>query len=438
MCVCGRSSLLFKLIHWWDLSTNFILRRDYAMKVEDINTSNDDIKQLPQERGADGAVSGVEQEVASEVTYPFDPEQISISSKVVPLSYLLEQISDGSISAPQIQRGANLWTPEQQSRLIESLMLRIPLPLFYVSIDKEEHWYIVDGLQRISAIRNYILDEKFKLSGLEFLKSECEGIFYRDLPQKYKKRIKETQLQFATINATTPPGVQRAIFKRLNTGGLPLSAQEIRHALYYGNSASFLEKLSLSDVFVNATTGSINDSRMSGRELILRFIAFLVRGVEAYPRNDDMDSFLSEAMQLMNMMPDMSKQNFKKVFYELPEHTGCKYTNLDDIESKFILAMERACVLFERHAFRKSTPHQNYRTPINKALFETLSVILAEMSDEDFEFLYDNKDKMWIVLNDLFNGDPNFVFLISRDSLKSQSVNKRFGLLENAFSGLIE
>lgn len=150
---------------------------------------------------------------------------------------MLEQIEDGAIIASQIQRGANLWTIEQQSRLIESLMLKIPLPLFYVSIDKEEHWFIVDGLQRISAIRNYIIDEKFKLSGLEFLKNDCEGLFYRDISAKYKKRIKETQLQFATINATTPPGVQRTIFKRLNTGGLPLSAQEIRHALYYGNSA---------------------------------------------------------------------------------------------------------------------------------------------------------------------------------------------------------
>lgn len=394
------------------------------------------ITTLPQERGADGSEAGVEQEATENINYPFDPELISISSQVVPLSYLLEQIKDGAISAPQIQRGANLWTIDQQSRLIESLMLKIPLPLFYVSIDKEDRWFIVDGLQRISAIRNYIIDEKFKLTGLEFLKKDCENLLFKDIPTKYKKRIKETQLQFATINATTPPAVQRTIFKRLNTGGLPLSAQEIRHALYYGNSAFFLEKLSTTEIFAKATTGSINDSRMAARELILRFIAFLIRGIDAYPRNDDMDSFLSETMQFMNAMPNLSKSELKKEFYELPEHLECKYSNLPDIEAKFTLAMKRAYFLFERHAFRKSTPFQNYRTPVNKALFETIAVILAEMPEDAFRLLSKRKDAMWKKINALFNQDPSFIFYISRDSLKYQSINKRFDLLNNVFTEL--
>lgn len=406
------------------------------MNVQNHPTQDTGINALPQERGADGSEAGVEQEMSEGITYPFDSELISISSQVVPLSYLLEQIEDGAISAPQIQRGANLWTIEQQSRLIESLMLKIPLPLFYVSIDKEEHWFIVDGLQRISAIRNYIIDGKFKLTGLEFLRNDCEGLFYKDIPTKYKKRIKETQLQFATINATTPPGVQRTIFKRLNTGGLPLSAQEIRHALYYGNSASFLEKLSIADIFIRATTGSINDSRMAARELILRFVAFLIRGVKSYPRNDDMDNFLSETMQFMNAMPNLSKPELQKMFYELPEHLDCQYSNLDDIKSKFVLAMKRACILFERHAFRKSTPFQSYRTPINKALFDTIAVILAEMPEDAFVLLSRRKEEMWKELDKLFNQDPAFVFLMSRDSLKYQSISRRFHLLGQVFSEL--
>ena len=402
------------------------------------SNQNTDMPVLFEERGADGATAGVEQEVPEAVTYPFDSELISISSQVVPLSYLLEQVKDGAISAPQIQRGANLWNIEQQSKLIESLMLRIPLPLFYVSIDKNEHWFIVDGLQRISAIRNYILDKKFKLSGLEFLKNDCEGLFYDDLSTKYKKRIKETQLQFATINATTPPSVQRTIFKRLNTGGLPLSAQEIRHALYYGNSATFLEKLSKKNAFVQATTGSINDSRMVARELILRFIAFLVRGVESYPKSDDMDSFLSETMQFMNAMPDLSRSNLKKIFYELPENIKCRYSNFDEIESKFILAMKRAYILFEKNAFRKSTSLQGYRTPINKALFDTIAVILAEMSENKFGTVCSKREEMWVELNELFNNDQYFVHLISRDSLKCQSVNRRFKALEQTFDKLAQ
>lgn len=408
------------------------------MALRNKPTPHADESEFCEERGADGAKVGVEQEVPEAVTYPFDSELISISSQVVPLSYLLEQISDGSISSPQIQRGANLWGIDQQSRLIESLMLRIPLPLFYVSIDKNEHWFIVDGLQRITAIRNYILDKQFKLSGLEFLKDDCEGFFYDDLPTKYKKRIKETQLQFATINATTPPGVQRTIFKRLNTGGLPLSAQEIRHALYYGNSAVFLEKLSKKAAFIKATTESINDSRMVARELILRFIAFLVRGVESYPKNDDMDGFLSETMQILNAMPDISKPNLEKIFYRLPDAINCRYSNFGEIEAKFILAMERSHDLFGKYAFRKSTSFQEYRTPINKSIFDTVSVILAEMSENKFHIICDKRGKMWSELNELFNKNQQFGHFISRDSLKCHSINRRFRILEQMFDNLAQ
>jgi hypothetical protein len=348
----------------------------------------------------------------------------------------MEQIESQYITAPQIQRSPNLWTKQQQSRLIESLMLRIPLPLFYVSVDRDDHWYIIDGLQRVSAMKSYILDQNFPLSGLEFLKNDCETLYYNDLPAKYKKRIKETQLQFAVINATTPPTVQRTIFKRLNTGGLPLSAQEIRHALYYGNSANFLEKLSTNKKFEKATTGSINDSRMVARELILRFIAFLLRGVEAYPRNDDMDGFLSETMLFLNALPDVSDKNLKKIFYELPKYHTLNYTTLDSIEAKFVMAMERASSLFERNAFRKSTIHQNYRTPINKAIFDTISVILAEMPKEKFYALQNKKDIMWAKLNEIFNNNTEFPNFISRDSLKLQSIEKRFEILKSLFYGL--
>ncbi|SHN70065.1 DUF262 domain-containing protein [Desulfovibrio litoralis] len=408
------------------------------MKADQTPSQDDDTKHVLQERGADGAEAGVEQEGEEELTYPFDPEQISISSQIVPLSYLIERINDNSISSPPIQRGKNLWTPTQQSRLIESLMLKIPLPLFYVSIDKEEHWSIVDGLQRISAIRNYIVNKSFQLTGLEFLKNECDNLIYSSLPAKYQKRIKETQLQFATINATTPLAVQRTIFKRLNTGGLPLSAQEIRHALHFGNSALLLEKLSKTDEFTQATTFSINDSRMAARELILRFTAFLVRGVKAYPRNDDMDEFLCETMQFMNAMPDCSKARLQKEFYKLPDNIDCKYTNLEIIEEKFILAMKRARDLLGENAFRKSTSYQTYRTPVNKALFETTSVILAEMSESDFNIVLSKKSQLSTMLNLLFNADPKFSLFISKDSLKFHSVNHRFDLLKKVFTTLLQ
>ncbi len=193
--------------------------------------SNDIDSDIPQDLADNGTLSGVEAEDDSH-EFPFDAEKISISSVPVPISRLLERLEKKTISSPQIQRSENLWSIQQQTRLIESLMLRIPLPLFYVAADSDENWKIVDGLQRVSALRNFLQDNAFVLSGLEFL-TDLNNYSYDKLPAKYQNRIMDTTLQFAVISSTTPPEVQRNVFKRLNTGGLPLSQQEIRHALYY-------------------------------------------------------------------------------------------------------------------------------------------------------------------------------------------------------------
>ncbi len=204
----------------------------------------------------------------------------------------MDQIRNNAVYAPDLQRGGNLWDDARQSRLIESLMLRIPLPLFYVAADKDENWSVVDGLQRITALRRFIMDESFQLQGLEFLVS-LNGHKFSSLPSKFKNRINNTQLQFAVVGVNTPSEMQRNIFRRLNTGGLPLTPQEIRHALYYGSSAKLLKELAESESFVIATTDSVDDSRMAARELVLRFIAFLIRGWKDYPAGEDMDAYFS-------------------------------------------------------------------------------------------------------------------------------------------------
>jgi len=263
-------------------------------------STNDD---TPQELAADGREAGVESD--EYIPFPFDAEKISITDKRVPLQTLIRRLGQGTISAPPIQRGAGIWDDQQQSRLIESLMLRIPVPLFYVAEDEDGNWKVADGLQRVTAIRRYVPGQEFALSGLEFLR-ELEGCRFDDLPRKYQNRILETEFQFAIVNPSTPQNVQRIVFKRLsNTGGLPLTAQEIRHALYHGPSAELLAELARSEDFKTAIAGSVNDSRMAGRELILRFFAFLIRGADSYPKNGDMDDFLSGTMQIINLMPEL-------------------------------------------------------------------------------------------------------------------------------------
>jgi uncharacterized protein with ParB-like and HNH nuclease domain len=398
--------------------------------MTEITTNGD----TPQELAADGREAGVELEEYN--PFPFDAEKISISDKRVPLQTMIRRLKQGTITAPPIQRGAGIWDDEQQSRLIESLMLKIPVPLFYVAEEAEEgdvNWKVVDGLQRITAIDRYVLRQEFALSGLEFLR-DLEGFKFDDLPQKFQNRIFETEFQFAIINPSTPQNVQRNVFKRLNTGGLPLTAQEIRHALYYGPSAELLAELAKSTYFIEATTGSVNDSRMAGRELILRFFAFLIRGVDSYPKNEDMDAFLSGAMQIINLMPDLPSRELAKLFNEDINNIKIKYGTHEQLRDLFYLAMKRAFALFGEYAFRKAVPSKSsMRTPINKALFETWSVVLSEMEDENYQLILRNKDRFFSLLESstYYAANDDLSRFISRDSHKFQGVMKRYRIITN-------
>ncbi len=385
---------------------------------------------IRQELAADGSEAGVELEAYN--PFPFDADKISISDKRVPFETLTRRLKQNTIQAPSIQRGAGLWGNDQQSRLIESLMLKIPVPLFYVAEEEDVVWKVVDGLQRITAIKRYVINQEFALSGLEFLNA-LEGCKFDQLPQKFQTRILETEFQFAIINPSTPQNVQRNVFKRLNTGGLPLTLQEIRHALYYGPSADLLSKLVKSKEFKKTTTGSINDSRMAGRELILRFFAFFIRGIESYPKNEDMDGFLSETMQIINLMPELDPKDLNHAINGETSNLTINYRTHEELEKYFTIAMNRAYTLFGEYSFRKSVPGRwKTRTPINKALFETWSVILSELKTDKFQLILNNKKRFYSLLEAATYESitDELAKYISRDSHKYQGVLKRYKIFK--------
>lgn len=394
-----------------------------------------------EEIGESGIESGIESDdIEDDFITPFDPDDISITSQTVALDTVLRRIKQNRIRlAPAFQRNS-VWDDTRKSRLIESMMLKIPLPMFYVSSDKDNNWDVVDGLQRITTIKEFILgnydsekdryDEKgFKLKKLEFWE-KLNGQTYDDIPGKLYNNIAETELSFTVINPDTPEEVKRNIFKRINTGGMPLTSQEIRHALYQGLSTKLLKELVEKESFLNAVD-IVDDSRMGARELILRYLSFYIRDYTSYIKDSSMDAYLSNSMRIINTFNNFSLERIENEFkYEKNLDYNLLYEsiNFNKIE-KMILdfnnAMIRAKEIFGEHTFRKSYPSKR-RTPINKTLFEVFGNLLGALSQEEYQDLKKNKQQFLEEYKEEFLLKIDFAYMIGRDSHKVLSVKKRY------------
>ena len=353
--------------------------------------------------------------VSSEVS-PFDPNKIRISIKPFNIKLISEMIQNGDIDLnPEFQRHF-VWNSEQKDRLIESLLLRIPLPVFYFCEDNEGRQTVVDGLQRLTTINDF-MENKFPLKNLEYLNEGVKNRYYRDDPKtgkkgldpKYYRWFNMTQFTVNVIDPSSPTDVKYNIFKRINTGGKALNNQEIRNCVASTKMRNLLKKMVSSKEFNDATDGSLKDTRMDAQEMALRFIMFK----EAF----DIDSTLSISY---NGYMDASLDKTVEQFNLLDEK---KY---DEIYNSFINAMKNAEYLFGRkYAFRKvKTAHIGVKKQLlNKALFETISVYLSTVGFSiikekyspnyllnDFAKLLDNDQKLVDYLSYGTNGKANMVY----------------------------
>lgn len=361
--------------------------------IHDVNTDQDlfcNVIDYLSDHGVSLEIAGVEEinESSEENIKPYDPSTIDITPKTLSLDRIIDRIENNEIDLmPDFQRKAGLWSNEQKSQLIESLILRIPLPAFYFDGSENDNWIVIDGLQRLTTIKEFFVDATLKLSGLEFLK-DLDGCTVIDMPRVYIRRMKETSIINYIINPGAPINLKYNIFKRINTGGLKLEPQEIRHALFQGFATKYLKELSDMPLFKKATGYSIRTERMLDREFVLRFIAFYEIGVEKY--DGSIDDYLNNAMEILN------KKYSKDEGY------------VENITRKFTLALDTTYETFGKFSFRRM-PDLYKRRTISKALFEAWTSILARYDvDELQKFVAHKKqviqDYMAMFQDDEFNG----------------------------------
>lgn len=333
---------------------------------------------------------------------PYDADKIRVNSNVFSVFQTKRLIDRGMLDLmPAFQR-KTVWDDRRKSLLIESLMLRIPIPAFYFDEDNNGRKTVIDGLQRLSAISGYMNGE-FTLSGLQYLQEECGGLLFDELQQKYQTRIEDAQLTVNILDSRSPKNVKFDIFRRVNTGGIPLNAQEIRNVMASDSTRKFLLYMAESSEFLKATKNRVNDMRMDAQELCLRFIAFYRRYNPTTHMITDLKKtgiMLDECIETLNQLSEQ-------------EH--------DDIISAFKASMNKCAALFGEKAFTKP-PKESI---VNKVLFTSWAVVLTGYSCS-IEKLQSLQSEAIRQLHNRLQSDAEYFMSVSSSTGTRASIKKQF------------
>ena len=298
-------------------------------------------------------------------TQPYDLTIRSLSVQINEKTLHLRPLSD----RPKFQR-KYVWTDRFASLLIESILLNIPIPPCYFSQNDEFELDVIDGQQRIFSIYRF-LNNEFKLSGLDVI-SEINGLRFHELRRQLQRQIDTHTLRAVIITNQSHPDIQFDVFERLNTNTMPLNAQELRNCIYRGNLNNLLGELAEHDPWLQILGRKHPDKRLRDEELILRYIAFQIMGIQSY--RTPQKRWLNDAADEGRRLTDVK---------------------LNELANTWKTAIENTLIIFSpRECFRR--PDQGGKQPvINRALMDLIMTTLAgktrsvvEEKAEDFKHYY--------------------------------------------------
>lgn len=331
--------------------------------------------------------------------YPLDDILIRQESRTV--RDVVHRIKQGYyIMDPDFQRDF-IWKADKQSKLIESVILRIPLPVFYLAEDNDGRMVVVDGLQRLSTFDAF-LGGQLKLRALD--RDELNGKKFSDLPFKLQNRIEDCNLILYTIDSRVPDRAKLDIFERVNSG-IPLSRQQMRNCLYMGRGTRFLKQQAQSELFKEATGRSLKPDMMRDREFVNRFCAFSILDMDDY--RGDMDDYLAKALLRMNEMT---------------------HNQLSALEESFCRSLANNYVVFGKHAFRRHDPSREGRSVLNAALWDVMSIGLSRYPRA---LVQERGHQLRNSVQGLLS-DESFLDSITKGTSDAKKVRRRFKAIDKA------
>lgn len=337
--------------------------------------------------------------------YPLD--ELAIRDERRTTSDVIRRIKKGRfILDPDFQRGF-VWNKSKQSRLIESILLRIPLPVFYVAEDDEARLIVVDGRQRLTTLLHF-LDNKLALELDD--RPELNGKHFDDLDVRLQSRVEDCQLLFYIIDRSVPERARLDIFERVN-GGEVLTRQQMRNAIYNGPATTFLRDEAKTTIFQKATGNSLSADKMQDRELINRFCSFRLLDISSY--RGDMDEWLARG---------------------LIEVGGFSSEELKTLSSRFRRAMTNNLTVFGRQAFRKHSFQNQRRSILNASLFDVMSTGLARYAEAKVELKAEVLRRQFFKLME----DEEFMHAITYSPNTPKQVRTRFRIARAMFNEVFD
>ena len=311
------------------------------------------------------------------VTQPFD----------IAISALFEQIEEGTLHSarPSFQR-KYVWNDRLASKLVESILLSVPVPPCYLSQNDDYELDVIDGQQRIFSLYRY-LDNQFALRDLDVL-SELNRKRFHQLPDSSKRKIKTYSLRCVIVTNESSPDIKFDVFERLNSNTVPLNSQELRNCIYRGDLIELVNELATNQIWLGILGRKSPDNRMRTEELVLRYFSFLLNG------------FASYKAPLKRWLNHVARDNRKLS---------------EDQRARLPQAWETALinsvgVLEPSECFRRPEYDSGRTPPVNRALMD---LMLVSMSQPGIEWTSESRKSFRHAYSRLLKNEE-FLDLISR------------------------
>ena len=355
-----------------------------------------------------------------EIKLDEDQRKILWQAKDFSIREFLSMKQDGElILQPEYQR--NFVASKQiASKLVESILLDVPIPVIYLAEEKDGSFSVIDGQQRLTSFLSFIEGnfpngDEFKLTGLKVL-SDLNRKKYEQLDKELQTKVKTTTIHSIIIKKESNEDIKFEIFERLNTGATKLNDDEIRNTVYRGPYIGQLAELSEHPVFHSLVRKENFKNRMMYRGMILRFFALAEKSYINY--KSPMKQFCNKELRDNRDLSDEKSAEYKNRF----EHCVNLVKNV-----------------FGEKAFRRYIPGDENNpgkwaaNQINMALFDLQMVGFVNYSKNE---VLANADAIREGLLDLMSKDTNFQQLIGYKTSDADNVKKRFriymDLLEKA------